>query len=329
MNEMISIIIPVYNAECYLSECIVSIQKQTFKDFECILVNDGSTDESEQIILEVAQIDRRFKLINQENAGVSSARNNGVKHSTGKYITFIDADDWIDKDYLKVLYDRIHADRCDLSACGAVFEYGTHINLISFSKDSVWDIKKSLISLFRDEEIRPVVWGKLYRKELLEKNDITMDRSIHYSEDTLYVLEVLLCADKVSVAANPMYHYRMNNMDSAQNAGKKNKRYIQKWNTRWRAYQKMEKILKSSEYWNDLEVRKIFENTMCEMSRDMLYKQYCYSECNEITTPMKEYLRKHWFRYCVYDGRVKKAITMLTFVISPKLYKFMKKYTEG
>lgn len=326
MLGTISIVIPVYNAERFLPKCITSIQNQTYDNFECIFVNDGSSDNSAQVILDIAKKDSRFKLLNQENSGVSSARNNGVRHSIGQYITFIDADDWIDEDYLKVLYDRIQIDNCDIASCGAVFEYGTHTKIITFYENSVWDIKKSLISLLCDKEIRPVVWGKLYRKKLLEENAIYMDSNIHYSEDTLYVLEVLLHSKKVATVANPMYHYRMDNIDSAQNAGKRAVQYVKKWDTRWNAYQKMEKILKESSYWNDLQIRQTFEHAMCELSRDMLYLQYSYSESNEITTLMKEYLKKHWVGYCIRDKRIKKILTMVTFVISPKLYKFMRKF---
>ena len=103
-ENLISIIIPVYNAEKYLDYCITSILKQTYRTFELILINDGSTDKSEEICLRYQQKDNRICLISKTNEGVSSARNAGLCNSTGEYITFVDADDYLEHNYLEVLY---------------------------------------------------------------------------------------------------------------------------------------------------------------------------------------------------------------------------------
>ena len=115
MNELISIIVPIYNVENYLRQCLDSIQNQTYQNFECLLINDGSPDNSADICREYLEKDSRFKYFEKENGGVSSARNLGIECSGGTYITFIDADDWVDSDYLEVLYNALIDENADIS----------------------------------------------------------------------------------------------------------------------------------------------------------------------------------------------------------------------
>ena len=111
---MISVIVPIYNKDKYIKRCIDSIKKQSFNDFECILVDDGSTDNSANIVLKSIQNDSRFKYIYQKNMGVSSARNTGIKASIGEWICFIDADDFIELDYLEDFMRELNKHNCDV-----------------------------------------------------------------------------------------------------------------------------------------------------------------------------------------------------------------------
>ena len=117
MNDKISIIVPVYNVEKYLDECIQSIINQTHKNIEIILINDGSTDNSLSILRKYEGIDKRIIVINQENKGLSASRNIGIKKSTGKYISLIDADDIIHPRMIELLYKEIKNNNCDISIC--------------------------------------------------------------------------------------------------------------------------------------------------------------------------------------------------------------------
>lgn len=119
----ISIIIPVYNAELYLPQCLDSVTRQTFTDFECICINDGSTDSSLNILKNHSETDKRFKIISQQNSGVSQARNTGIKTACGNYIVFADPDDWLSENYLEVLYDTIEKYGCDVIASENFFYY--------------------------------------------------------------------------------------------------------------------------------------------------------------------------------------------------------------
>lgn len=114
-NELVSIIVPVYNTEEYIRQCLDSILNQTYQNFECLLINDGSSDNSSDICREYVAKDTRFRYFKKENGGVSSARNLGIELSEGDYITFIDSDDWVDSDYLEVLYSAILEEQADIA----------------------------------------------------------------------------------------------------------------------------------------------------------------------------------------------------------------------
>ena len=120
----ISIIVPIYNIEKKLNKCIYSILEQTYKNFELILVNDGSTDNSLKICNEYKRKDNRIKIINKENQGLVLARKSGLDEATGKYIIFIDGDDWVHKDLLNILYKEAEQESCDIVACNPYLVYG-------------------------------------------------------------------------------------------------------------------------------------------------------------------------------------------------------------
>lgn len=166
---MISIIVPVYNVEEYLDECLDSIQSQTYKDLEVILVNDGSTDGSKEICEKYCQRDIRFRLINQTNQGQSVARNRGMKQSTGELITFVDSDDVIKEDMLEQLLKQMTSENIDIVEC-----WYTHNEqeLKPETKDNVGivfrgDAKEALISLCRDNIVRLNPVAKLFRREVI------------------------------------------------------------------------------------------------------------------------------------------------------------------
>ena len=114
-RELISIIVPIYNTDCYLRQCLDSIINQSYKNFEVLLINDGSVDDSVMICKEFAEKDSRICYFEKENGGVSSARNLGLKNVKGNYITFVDSDDWVEENYLEVLYNALKENEVDIS----------------------------------------------------------------------------------------------------------------------------------------------------------------------------------------------------------------------
>ena len=155
--DLISIIIPVYNVEQYLSRCIDSVINQTYKNLEIILIDDGSTDDSGEICDEYALKDNRIKVMHKQNGGVSSARNEGLDISKGNYIGFIDSDDFIEKDMYEFLYDLLTKNNCDISCCNKfIFKDNKFIASKSFPKGNVLSFNEVL----NDSKHDFYIWNK-------------------------------------------------------------------------------------------------------------------------------------------------------------------------
>lgn len=220
----VSIIIPVYNAELYLPRCIESILKQTFNDFEVILINDGSTDNSYFICKEYMNKDKRIKLINQENRGVSYARNQGIAGALGDYIMFVDSDDTIEEDMVDYLYSLIRRSDYEVAVCDYTLYKNGYCNKKKVNKvvleysgnDNIMD-EYVLSNKFRYSPV-----NKLYKKSLLIKNDIRFLTEIKYSEDAIFNYEVFSMVNKLIYSNEPKYNYYLNeNSTVAKVTGKR------------------------------------------------------------------------------------------------------------
>lgn len=184
----VSIIIPVYNVEKYIRQCLESVINQTYKNIEIIVINDGTKDGSMKIVEEYLE-DKRIKIINKNNGGLSSARNKGIEEATGEYIYFLDSDDWIEKDTIEVLVKNSK----DVDIIGANFFYFDEITKIKEkNKDISDDIEKGEYSLNHCTEI--MVWNKLYKYSFLKEKNLTfIEGIIHEDEDLpLNVIWLLL-----------------------------------------------------------------------------------------------------------------------------------------
>ena len=217
----ISVIVPVYNVEKYLSECIESVLAQTFSNFELILVDDGSTDSSGDICDSYAKRDLRIKVIHKANGGVSSARNVGINASNGKYITFIDSDDAVDKDFFKIADQEINSRDIDVYISGLSMETWQDEEIISTQKYGIanagqYSIKKLLDNL---EIGYPLIcicgpWCKLFRSEIIKKNSIKFDTSMSLGVDTNFNMDVFLKCRYVYFSNRCFYRYRRGNSNS-------------------------------------------------------------------------------------------------------------------
>ena len=205
---MISVIIPVYNVEKYLDQCLKSVTAQTYTDFECILVNDGSTDKSGEICDNWAKNDNRFKVIHQENQGVSAARNKGIENAQGEYIIFIDSDDWVDTDYLETLM----GDDSELVISGDFVEtqsgcLGTNIplknNIINFSKSSIEEIAHLL-----NKHLFFGPYFKRYKSSIIKKNNVVFPLEVSYGEDLIFNFTYLRYVSQIRTISKATYHYR-------------------------------------------------------------------------------------------------------------------------
>lgn len=220
----ISIILPIYNVEQYLEECLMSILHQSFFEFECICVIDGSTDRSEEILRKKTKGDTRFKILSQNNRGLSSARNVGIDKAKGEYIMFVDSDDFIDEDACEQLYSLVENEKVDiLGSCfrtypeGSVSKFSMRTGVLSTASD----LLKSTLKPQSSDDLC-FVWRYLIRRDFLNKNNIRFNPEIRYAEDMIFMMESFSYAKKIYLTDYAPYHYRTNNPHSIMHERKYN-----------------------------------------------------------------------------------------------------------
>ena len=224
MKPQISIIIPIYNSSDYLEKCLTSIQNQTFKEFEVLLVNDGSTDNSLTICKTFAKIDDKFKVFTQKNAGVSSARNNGLKNASGTYICFVDSDDWIEKDYCKILLEHIISNNCDLVMCGYITCFSRNHTIPDSNNLKRFITHKEIFESIKDYKnvksniLRNNVVCKLFKKNIINKNNIEFTKNFRIGEDLLFILEYQKHTNLALNIPDKLYYINRNNNNTSMTA---------------------------------------------------------------------------------------------------------------
>jgi glycosyltransferase involved in cell wall biosynthesis len=209
MDPKISIIVPVFNVENYIHDCIKSILNQSFIDFEVILVNDGSSDQSGQICDEYAKKDKRIAVIHKENGGQSSARNRGIDIAKGEYIGFIDSDDWIDLDMYKILYEKAIEMEADISACNIV-EYQKDSSKRLFCldlTDRIFDRDAAIGEIYLNERLTFSPCNKIYKRELF--NGLRFKEG-YILEDMDFAYKIIHRSNKIFYTGKPLYNYRYN-----------------------------------------------------------------------------------------------------------------------
>ena len=219
-NSLVSIIVPVYNCEEYIEKCIISILNQTYKYIELILVNDGSIDNSGYLCDVFAKLDSRVKVTHMKNLGVSSARNQGIKVATGKFIQFVDSDDYIEPNMIEVLTNEINKN-VDIVLCGyrRIFkENNGIINAIDVSLNNQVNITKKIFLnefgiLFKNYYIN-YLWNKLYVADIIKKFNIQFDDSINWGEDLMFNLQYLGYCKNITIVNKHLYNYVNYNVNS-------------------------------------------------------------------------------------------------------------------
>lgn len=206
MDELISVIIPVYNIERYIGKCIKSVINQTYKNLEIILVDDGSTDKSGRICDEYAQIDTRILVIHKENEGLSDARNSGLEICKGKYIGFIDGDDWIKGDMYEFLYQTLTKYQADIAVCGHFVEddEGVYDSECADGSVKIYNRRDAVCAVVEDKEIHSYAWDKLYERELFDGIQYPTGR---YVQDIFTTYKLFEKADRVVCNNQPKYYY--------------------------------------------------------------------------------------------------------------------------
>lgn len=216
-NEKISIIVPIYNIEEYVSRCIDSILKQTYSNLDIVLVDDGSTDNCSNICDEYAKKDNRIRVFHKENGGLSDARNFGIKYAKGKYISFIDGDDFVAEDFIYTLYQNLIKYNADISVCGySIYNNGIINKFEKNNQDYIIELKpKYAIKYMLDNNFafRHCTWNKLYKIELFKNISFPYKR-IYEDVGTTYKL---ICKSKKVVYDSSSKYYYVKNYNSITN----------------------------------------------------------------------------------------------------------------
>ena len=228
MTEKITVIVPVYNVEHYLNKCLDSLINQTYKNLEIIVINDGSTDNSGKICQEYAQKDNRIIYIEKENGGQSEARNMGLDRMTGSYVTFVDSDDWVEPDYVEVLYNKLIEYQADI-AVGNYYSYNEQEGIFYFHifgdsyYEKVYDNVSIFENLYESQEMKSFslisVWGKLYRVDLVKHLRFDIGK---LGEDGYLNQKIYLLAEKTIYLNKGLYAYR-------QREGSSSRIWTEKW----------------------------------------------------------------------------------------------------
>ena len=221
MNKMlkrpkVSIIIPVYNAEKYISKCLDSILNQTEKDFEIIIIDDGSQDRSLERCKYYGKNDKRVKVLHQENSGVSKARNTGIKHSNGDYITFVDIDDYVDKEYIERFLNVQKKYNAELVCSGHVIEKKfNRIKKVMYENEIIKkeNIILSFLSFF--DRISTAPWAKLYKADIIKRFNIYFPEDVPYAEDAIFNIQYYSYINSVIITNDVLYFYNYKDSESA------------------------------------------------------------------------------------------------------------------
>lgn len=305
MQPKISVIIPVYNVEKYLRECLDSIVNQTFKDIEIICVDDGSTDKSLEILQEYKQKDQRLIVISQTNKGVSVARNIGIQNAQGEYIMFVDSDDWLANNACERAYYNAKEKKCDV----LLFSHNKFNNQSCTSDGRLQDLYIELQnkSTTFEESASTLAfspcepWGKLYKKELLTENNINFPHNIQAGEDRVFYINVCIHAHSICVLFENLYYYRQNTENSLSKNNKTTLPHLFKTHI---AIKKLLKKAKIKDY-----------NKICTINLDRTVNAYLWqwygihnsfvqknnikylykidNECKKVPKEYKEYLTEY------------------------------------
>lgn len=216
-EPLITIIVPVYNGEKYIDKCVNSVLNQEYKNIEMILINDGSKDNSKEILDKWSQANERIKVIHQENAGVSAARNKGIEAAQGSYVTFVDVDDYIARDFVSYYYNLIKENNAEIALTPMPQKFDDDSeNVATNIEDSIqiWNGEKTACEmLYYNIAIGP--WNKLISKELINRNNIKFNTKLSYGEGFNFSVDCFQRAKKIAVGKRKVYYYRVNNPNSA------------------------------------------------------------------------------------------------------------------
>lgn len=217
----VSVLIVAYNVEKYINRCIKSVINQTMKDIEIIIVNDGSTDNTEVLINEFN--DKRIKLITQHNKGVMETRKAALNEARGEYILFLDGDDWIEEHTLETLYTNAKEENTDIVMYNAkkVYDNGDEFDFWGFNENRISEIKEDPLKELFIGNVLPCIWSKFIKLEFLKSNNIKLPSNLCYAEDLAICSVILANNPSVSLVKDKLYNYYTRNNSLTNNINEK------------------------------------------------------------------------------------------------------------
>lgn len=338
-TNLVSIIVPAYNVDKYISFCLDSLIQQTYSTIEIIVINDGSQDQTQEVVERYLKLDNRIHLINQSNVGVSESRNIALKNVKGDFIMFVDADDWLDKNTIEFCMERIEKENADLCFFAYVSEFPNRSIIRSlydedksFSNNDARDLQRRIIGPINEELRIPqyldsygTVWAKLYRKNLLNGLYFESLEKIGSAEDTLFNSQVFLRVKKAVYINKPFYHYRKNNQNSVTNRFRPNLLY--QWANLFNEMKKNAKTSSAEEALSNRIALSLFGYDLNVYAADITLKQKIklISECLSHPLYIKAYqqlkyshLPIHW-RLFYLSAKYKCSVIVLFFAYAIQL----------
>lgn len=315
-NAKVSVIVPVYNGSAYIEKSMKSLFMQSYENTEIIIVNDGSTDNTREILEKIKSENSFVIVINQENLGVSEARNNGIAVSCGKFIMFMDSDDEVDKDWVKKAVEHITLDNFEIAIGGYYVKYRDSNELDSFSRfeDFTANREKIIDRVFRHRDILPAIWNKIYLAEIIKKHDIKFDNRYAIGEDLLFLISYMIHVKKAVAYADKTYCYFLSS-DGAMQSHNSNEVFKESWLTEWTSVNHAEKLLsKNGIKPKSLKVKKI------RISDKLITTIQRYGYDTPLKKEMLKFQRKNFLSVIMRkEFGIKKKMSIILNCISPKL----------
>lgn len=318
----VSVVVPVYNSSMFLEKCIDSILNQDFKSYEIILIDDGSTDGSGDICDNYSASYRNIKAIHQKNSGVSSARNHGIEEASGKYICFIDSDDWVEPNYISFLYKNMNEN--GLSACNLI----ENQNKIKVDKnDVIMNRDEAQISVYSCFGMQGFPVCKMYDRNMIILNDIRFDTDIYICEDVLFNIKYLKYAiGKIIWNKTTLYHYGKMNSGATERRFKPNTKLNVRSLTEFEAINRSSKYINSNPFVRKAYLQRAIKAAgttlrVFEASNDKNHKMY---------DRLLKFVRKNSAVYLFgHEGSIGGKISVLLTCISPRLEYFIWRKANG
>ncbi|MEA4821208.1 MAG: glycosyltransferase family 2 protein [Erysipelotrichales bacterium] len=316
-NDLLSVIVPLYNAEKTIEKCLNSILNQTYQNLEVIVINDGSIDNSEIVVRRIAENDNRVKYYYQSNSGSCAALNNGISHCKGKWISFVDNDDYLDVFAYKKMIDLNEDKDLDIIIQGYYLEFvdegyrieRNSLDFVTFEKSSISRILPKII----DNNLFHTYWNKVYRRDIINKNNICFDNRYNSMGDFLFNCEYFMCIENMGIISNNGYHYAKYDRESLVTAYVENSSFI--------LQKRREETRKLFNYYCMLETNKgrdVYTNLYYLSSEDFilnLFKKKCLLSKKEKITLIKNN---------IFDDESKKILDSLK---SNNMYSSIFKWT--